>query len=402
MQEFGLSKEDIISRLGKLLKDDKNYDSGKILGSMCTKPLSLAIKIYQDFFDKNLGDPGLFPATWAIERDVIKMISTLLNNPKGVGYCCSGGTEANLIAMRMARNSHDIKHPEIIVPISAHASFDKAADLMNLHVIKVPLNEQYQADVEAVKSAISENTIAIVGIAGTTSLGVIDPIKELNEISLNNDIYLHVDAAFGGLVLPFLRKLGHKIPDFDFKLEGVRSITTDPHKMGMSPIGTGGIIFRDSSIMRENSYEIPYLAGGNFKQATIIGTRQGASVIATWAIFKYLGINGYAKIVKKCMNLTNILAKGIEKIDEVSLVIDPVINIVGFKSESLDINKIDHKLRKRGWALGGFPEFLRVVVMPHIRKCHIDSFLSDLEDITHSMKSKKVEYRSKDTVKITN
>ena len=388
MQEFGLAEEEILSKLGKLLKDDKEYDSGKILGSMCTKPLSIAIKIYKNFFDRNLGDPGLFPATWAIERDVIKMISTLLNNPNGVGYCCSGGTEANLIAMRMARNSHDLKHPEIVVPTSAHASFNKAADLMKLNLIQVPLNENHQVDIEGVRAAISDETIAIVGIAGTTSLGVIDPIKELNEIAVDNGIYLHIDAAFGGLVLPFLKNLGYKIPDFDFKFDGVKSITTDPHKMGMSPIGTGGIIFRDSSIVRSNSYEIPYLAGGNFKQATIIGTRSGASVISTWAIFKYLGINGYSKIIKKCMNYTNILAKGIQEIDGVSTVIDPIINIVGFRSEEINIRKIDQELRKRGWALGGFPDFLRIVIMPHIRRCHIDAFISDLDDIVHKLKSK--------------
>ncbi|MHA1695081.1 MAG: tyrosine decarboxylase MfnA [Candidatus Helarchaeota archaeon] len=398
MQEFGVPEKEIILRLTKLLKDDKKYDSGRILGSMCTKPLTIAIKIYQDFFDKNLGDPGLFPATWAIERDVIRMMSTLLNNPNGVGYCCSGGTEANLIAMRMARNSHDIKHPEIIVPLSAHASFDKAADLMNLDIIKVPLNENYQVDVEGVRAAISKNTVAIVGIAGTTSLGVIDPIKELNEIAIENDIYFHVDAAFGGLVLPFLKRLGYNIPKFDFTLDGVKSITADPHKMGMSPIGTGGIIFRDASIVRSNAFEIPYLAGGNFKQATIIGTRSGASVIATWAIFKYLGIDGYSKIVKKCMNLTHILSKGIKQIDGVSPVINPIINIVGFESDRYNIHTIDRELRKRGWALGAFPNFLRIVVMPHIRKCHIDEFLSDLEDIVHHLKEKS-SYVQKTPVK---
>ena len=156
MQEFGMSADEIISQLATMLKNDKDYDSGKILGSMCTKPLNIAIKVYEEFFEKNLGDPGLFPATWAIERDVIKMLSKLLNNPNGVGYCCSGGTEANIIAMRIARNSHEIRRPEIIVPVSAHASFDKAADLMNLKIIKVPLNENYQVDVEGVRAAISE------------------------------------------------------------------------------------------------------------------------------------------------------------------------------------------------------------------------------------------------------
>ncbi len=387
MEAEGLDEQQVFNQILKILKtNDMSYDSGQILGSMCTKPLALTIKLYQQFFDRNLGDPGLWRGTWKLEREAVTILGSLLHNPTATGYIVTGGTEANLMAMRIARNSHFNGHPEIIVPCSAHASFDKAADLMRVNIIKIPLTSEYQVDIEAVEEAISKNTVAIVGIAGTTSLGVVDPIEKLSEIALDHGIYLHVDAAFGGLVLPFLKQMGYEVPRWDFELEGVQSITADPHKMGLGPIPSGGILFRDEAILKRNHYEIPYLAGGNIRQATIVGTRSGFAAIATWAIFKCLGQKGYMKIVRRCMDLTELLRDELKKIEHIRVVNDPPqMNVLGFTS-GLDLFEIENKLREKGWALGAFPKLLRVVVMPHIKKSHIRKFCADLEEIIRSLK----------------
>ena len=386
MQTEGLREEEVFDQIMEIIKtEDMNYESGHILGSMCTKPLELTIKLYQQFYDRNLGDPGLWKGTWKLERESIKILGTLLHNPDAAGYIVTGGTEANLMAMRIARKSHFNGHPEIIVPVSAHASFDKAADLMRLDIIKIPLTSDYTVDIEAVEEAISKNTVVIVGIAGTTALGVVDPIDKLSEIALDHGIYLHVDAAFGGLVLPFLAKMGCIVPPFDFAVEGVQSITADPHKMGLGPIPSGGILFRSENVLKKSHYEIPYLAGGNIQQATIVGTRSGFAAIATWAIFKYLGETGYIKIVRKCMKLTNLLKDELEKIDGIRVVNPtPQMNVLGFTS-TYDLRVIEQKLRAKGWALGPFPNLLRVVVMPHIKKCHIENFIRDLEEIVQEV-----------------
>ena len=386
MQAEGLPEDEVFDQIMKVIKaEDMNYESGQILGSMCTKPLQLTIKLYQQFYDRNLGDPGLWKGTWKLERESIKMLGALLHNPEAAGYIVTGGTEANLMAMRIARNSHFNGHPEIIVPVSAHASFDKAADLMRLDIIKIPLTSDYTVDIEAVEEAISKNTVGIVGIAGTTALGVVDPIDKLSEIALDHGIYLHVDAAFGGLVLPFLAKLGYKVPPFDFAMEGVQSITADPHKMGLGPIPSGGILFRNENLLKKSHFEIPYLAGGNIRQATIVGTRSGFAAIATWAIFKYLGETGYTKIVRKCMKLTYILRDELKKIEGIRVVNDPPqMNVLGFTS-TYDLRLIEQKLRAKGWALGPFPNLLRIVVMPHIKQCHIENFIHDLEKIVQEV-----------------
>ena len=289
MPEKGLPKNMIIKELEAKLQRDFNYSSGKILCSMCTNPHSFAEQIYRKYLEKNLGDPSLFPASAELEQETIRMLGSLLSNPKVSGSIVSGGTEANIIALWIARNLAKKDCGEVIVPVSAHYSFDKAADLLNLNLVKVKLNSHFQMDVKAAEKAITPRTVAIIGVAGTTGLGVVDPIPELSEIASAQNIYFHVDAAFGGFVLPFLQELGYKALDFDFRLPGVCSITVDPHKMGLAPIPAGGILFRDAAMTEAISTMVPYLAGEETKQPTILGTRSGASAVAVWALSKHSG-----------------------------------------------------------------------------------------------------------------
>jgi len=241
MQEEGLEKREILNLLEKKLEKDFSYDSGSILGSMCTEPLDLAKEIYIKYISKNLGDPGLFLGTAALEEELIFEIGALYGNKNIIGTFTTGGSEANLIAMRIARNLRsDIRNPEVVIPASAHISFDKAADLLNLKLRKVKLKDNFQVDLNHYESLINKNTCAVVGVAGTTSLGLIDPIEEIGKLVEGKNIFFHIDAAFGGFVLPFLKRLGYQIPRWDFSVKSVDSITADPHKMGLGIIPSGG------------------------------------------------------------------------------------------------------------------------------------------------------------------
>jgi len=393
MPEKGLPKSVILKELGKKLQRDLTYSSGKILGSMCTEPHSLAKQLYLQYLEKNLGDPGLFPASAELEQEAIRMLGSLLSNPNASGRIVSGGTEANILALWAARNLAKKERGEVIVPVSAHCSFDKASDLLNLKLIKVKLNHGFQMDVKAAEAAITPKTVAIVGVAGTTGLGVIDPIHELSEIALAHNIYLHVDAAFGGFVLPFLKELGFNAPDFDFKLAGVCSITVDPHKMGLAPIPAGGILFREASMTEAISMRVPYLAGGETEQSTVMGTRPGASAIAVWALLMHLGREGYKAVVERCLMLTWKLVEGIQQIDGIDIVTQPTINVVGIKSDTIDVWLVAQELRKRDWAVSLFPGYIRIVVMPHVKPSHIESFLEDLGKTTKELKDKRRHLR---------
>ena len=381
MNYEGLSKKNVLRLLKEYLKEDFTYGSGRILGSMCTSPHSFAKRIFIKAIDKNLGDAGLFPGTMKLEQEAIAMIGSLLSKPDASGYIVSGGTEANLMAMWIARNLARKDRPEVIVPESAHFSFDKAANLLGIKLVKIGLDENFQVKTKVVKEAINRNTIAIVGMAGSTELGVVDPISELSEIALNNGIYLHVDASFGGFVLPFLRDLGYNVPDFDFSLEGVCSITIDSHKMGLAPIPAGGILFRDKEYIKSVSVKVPYLSGGEITQGTILGTRSGASAVAVWALLKYMGREGYQRVVKRCMDLTDMIVKRVEKSKKVYLITNPIMNIVGLSSHSLEPKQLADGLRRRGWAVSSTQTHIRLVIMPHLKKKHIIRFLSDLEEL---------------------
>ncbi len=387
LPEKGLPKNTIVNELEAKLQRDLTYSSGKILCSMCSNPHSFAKQIYRKYLEKNLGDPSLFPASAELEKETIGMLGSLLSNPNACGSIVSGGTEANITALWAARNLAKRERGEIIAPVSAHYSFEKAADLLNLKLIKVKLNRRFQMDVKAAEKSITSKTVAIVGLAGSTGLGVVDPIRELSEIASEQNVYLHVDAAFGGFVLPFLKELGYKPLEFDFSLPRVCSVTIDPHKMGLAPIPAGGILFRDAKMCEAASINVPYLTGGEMNQSTLLGTRSGASAVAVWALLKHLGRAGYAAVVERCLGLTWKLVEGIQRIDGLDIVTEPTMNVVGVKSDTVDVSLVFQELRKCGWAVSLFHNYLRIVVMPHTKPSHIKRFLEEIQRILENLRT---------------
>lgn len=366
-------ENDVIRILEKAKSE--NFPFERILSSMCTRPHPIAVRAHSMFIESNLGDPGLFPGVTGLEDEVIKMLGSLLHKPDAKGYITTGGTESNIQAIRAVMNTRG--RGNIIVPESAHFSFDKISNLLGIGIKKADSDEEFKVDVGSVESLIDEKTIGLVGIAGTSEHGQIDPIPELSRIAVESNLFLHVDAAFGGFVIPFLRR-NYK---FDFSLPGVSSISIDPHKMGMSVIPSGALLFRDESYLRSMDISTPYLTSKS--QFTLTGTRSGASAAATYAVMKHLGWNGFERIVKNCMELTNRL---IERTTEFGFhpVIEPVMNVVNLKVPKT--RKVVSSLEKKGWKVSMTRDIaLRLVIMPHVTKPILDSFLDDLRDVVDEM-----------------
>lgn len=388
MNEKPLSRDEIFNQLDKFQAMDCKYSDGRILGSMCTEAHPIAKEAFFKFIDSNLGDPGLFKGTKLIEDEVLKMIGSILSIENPAGHMVTGGTEANIMAIRSARNiardNNRIKDGELIVPKSAHFSFKKAADMLNLKLIRVDLDENYRINPKLVEENINDNTVAIVGIAGTTELGMIDPIEDLSEIAVKNDIHLHVDAAFGGFSIPFLTEKGYDLPRFDFSVEGVRSITVDPHKMGLSPIPSGGILFRDQSYLDAMSVDSPYLTIKN--QSTIVGTRLGAASAATYAVMKFLAKEGYTRYAEIALEKTHFLADNLKRLGY-ELIVEPKLNIVAFNHPKLETEELAGLLEDRNWKIScsSYPKAIRVILMNHIKKEHLIELIDDLEEISKSI-----------------
>ena len=372
MNTHGTDEETVESILSELKGRDTPYE--RILSSMCTYPHPIAAKAHQQFVEANLGDPGLFAGTAWIEREVVRMLGALYNNPNAHGYITTGGTESNIQAIHAIRNARNIPEPNIIVPASAHFSFDKVADLLKVEVKKADLTHELMVDIPSVEDLIDANTIGIVGIAGTTEFGQIDPIKDLSDLAMASNLFLHVDAAFGGFVIPFLQESY----EFDFTLPGVTSIAADPHKMGFSMIPAGGLLFRDPSYMDRLSVDTPYLSVT--AQQTLSGTRSGASAAAAYAVLKHLGRDGYEQIVRRCMELTRGLLARVREAG-IEPVIEPVTNVLVLDVPDVDL--VRSKLKDRGWivSITRDPHALRLVIMPHLTHENMFLFADDLCDI---------------------
>ncbi len=370
MRARSLPDKKVTGELKRIHLLDQHYKDGKILCSMCTKPHPAAEKAYRLFLDSNLGDPGLFPGSVYLEKEVIHELAVLLHGNNSIGHVVSGGTEANLMALLAARNMAHVSDPEVVLPESAHFSFSKICSILNLKPVYAALDSKFRVDLPQIEKCLSPHTVAIVGTAGTSELGVVDPIEKLSRVALKRKVWLHVDAAFGGLVIPFLPQ---PQPKFDFALEAVESITVDPHKMGMAAIPAGGIIFRRNAALDCLKTETPYLT--DHYQYTFIGTRSGAAVASAWAAFKSLGKEGYQKMVAKCMKTTRLLANGLTDAG-FTLLVQPTLNIVAFRSNA-DTKHLAERLQKRGWFVSYVPRYdcIRIVVMPHVKKRHVLVFL---------------------------
>jgi tyrosine decarboxylase/aspartate 1-decarboxylase len=371
----------ILTELLKYRNKDFTFSSGHILGSMCTQPHDIAKKAYIKFLETNLGDPELFPGTKEIENKLISFYSTLLNAPKSAtGLIVSGGTESNITAIWLAKNLSQNK--EIIIPKSAHFSFKKIGSLMDVKLVTIPLNKKYCMDISSIRKKINDKTCAIVGIAGSTELGTVDPIPELSEICIDENIFLHIDAAFGGYVIPFLKELGYDIPDFDFNLKGINSISMDAHKMGYSAIPLGVLMIREEKWLDRISVDTPYISCK--RQKGLLATRSGGPVAAAYAVAQLLGNEGYKNLVKRCMNLTNYTSKKINALG-LSLVINPTMNVIGV--ELKNPSDVVNKLTKIGWKVNRMNRLsaIRIVLMPQITKGIIDDFIPDFEKVCKSV-----------------
>lgn len=368
----------VMDELANIRSKDIPYS--RVLSSMCTTPHPIAVEAHKLFLESNLGDPGIFLGTVELEKRLIAVMGDILHNPNTSGYICSGGTEANIQAVRAARNINEGEN--IVVPQSAHFSFEKVADILGLEVRKAELDEEFKVDVSSVENLIDENTASIIGVAGTTEFGQIDPMEELSGVAVDNDIPLHVDAAFGGLIIPFMGQEQGQKPPFDFQLDGVSSITIDPHKMGMATIPSGGIFFRDESYIDALAIETPYLTSK--RQITLTGTRPGTGVASAYAVLKHLGEKGMEEIVSRCLSNTELLVTEMRELG-FEPVIDPSMNIICFRTEKCE--RIKEELYKKRWVVSTIrePRAIRFVIMPHVNEKTIESFISDLKTILKSV-----------------
>lgn len=378
LPETPLSSGQLRARLEQARKEDWDFSEGRIFGSMCTQPLKAAVEAGRPFITANLGNPGLCPGTARLEEEVIALLLALTHAPSlgAGGQLVSGGTEANITALWMARNFTGGK--EVVLPTSAHFSFVKALDILALTPRWVPVDSAGRIDLAKAEKALGRKTAALVGIAGSTELGAVDPLERLADLALEAGVPLHVDAALGGFILPFLRELGRPPIAFDFELPAVTSLTVDPHKLGMAPVPAGALLLRDARMTQAIQVPSPYLS--NPVATSLLGTRASQTVASTWAALMSLGRMGYRDTVSGVLSLTGRLLDGGRRLG-LTPITEPTLNIVAFHHPNP--LGVQAAMLEQGWDVSAThePSGIRFVLMPHATVAGVDAMLRDLQTV---------------------
>lgn len=348
---------------------------------------TLGREAFVEYFVENaLGATSAFPSVRKLEQEVIAMALDLLNAPAGAaGFMSTGGSESILLAVRACREfarkqRGDARHHgNIVASETLHPAFDKAASMMDLEIRRVPVRADYTADVAGIEAAIDADTILLVGSAPNFPYGVVDPIAELSAIALARNLWLHVDACVGGYLAPFARMLGRPVPEFDFALSGVRSISADLHKYGFCPKPASTVLYRSAELAAFQPFNFDGWPSGRFITPTAVGSRPAGGVAAAWAVMQHLGVDGYLRIAQKMLDGVDRYRAGLLAIEGIELIGRPDLAIVVWGSRELDAYAIASRLGKKGWqpSLTRRPRAVhRMMSMLHVDT--IDEYLSDL------------------------
>jgi glutamate/tyrosine decarboxylase-like PLP-dependent enzyme len=371
--EKGLDASTLIPEMQMIKSSDASWRNGKMFGYIYypgDEAARVVEEAFQMFSSENALNPSLFGSLKKFENETVQMVAGLLNaGQNAAGSLTSGGTESILMTVKTARDKARADHPGItspviLIPESAHPAFQKAAHYLNVKVITTPVRSDKRADVDAMRKAITPDTVLLVGSAPCFPHGVIDPIADIGQVASEFKIPFHVDACLGGMMLPFAEKLGYPVPPFDFRVSGVTSISADIHKYGYSPKGASVIIYADHEFRKHQFYVYTDWSGGLYGSPTMLGTRCGGPIAAAWAAIMHLGYEGYLKKANDVMETSRKLQEGINTIPGLSVVSNPDLSVFAFTSATIDIFEVGDALSAQGWYLDRiqFPNGLHVTV----------------------------------------
>jgi sphinganine-1-phosphate aldolase len=348
-------------------------------------------RIYDIHSQTNPLHSDLWPSVVKFESEIVAMTASMLGGGAGekdrgtpqevCGVVTSGGTESILLAMKAyrdwARAEKGIRRPVMVVPETAHAAFDKAAECFDIKIRHVPVNGRFEADVEATTRALSDNTIVVVGSAPCFPHGT---IKELSEVARSRGIGFHTDACLGGFMLPWAERLGYPVPPFDFRLPGVTSMSADTHKYGYASKGTSVVLYRGLNLRHYQYFKTTEWPGGVYFTPTFAGSRPGALSAACWAALVANGKDGYTESARRILQTADRVKEGIRTIPGLHILGDPLW-VIAFGSEELDIYEVVENMSGRGWNLNALqnpPSAHLCVTLRHCEPGVAERFVEDL------------------------
>ena len=391
--EHGLDREELFARLEDYRAADLPWRSGRIWAYIYD-PGAEAEAVIKDAFcaylTENGLDPTVFPSALRLENEVVAMAAAHLHGDEHVaGNFTSGGTESIMLAVKAARD-HAREHrphitrPQILLPETAHAAFQKAAHYLCVEPVVVPVDPvTFRADPEAMRAAITDDTILLVGSAISYAHGVVDPIRELGELALERDLLLHVDGCMGGFLLQYFERLGRPVPTYDFRVPGVTSISMDLHKYAFAAKGASTVLYRSKDLRKYGMYACSNWTGYTVINPTVQSTKSAGPVAAAWAALQFIGDDGYLEMARSVAEATDRIVAGIDAHPDLRLLGRPDMNLLSFSSDTVSVFHICDEMKVRDWyvqpqlAYGSSPENVHLSINP-ASVGWVDELLTDL------------------------
>lgn len=360
LPSHGLDRDDVLAQLDGFKVNDVRWRDGHaftLTYSAGADVLSVAEAAYAKFSSENALNTDAFPSLRRIQNDVVGIVGDWLEaGPEGAGFMTTGGTESLLMAVKAARErgrkERGIVNPNVVLPASAHAAFEKGCYYFGVESRRVPVRSDWRADAAAMEAAIDENTVLLVGSAPQYPQGVIDPIEDIAALAEARDINCHVDGCMGGVVLTYMARLGHDIPPWNFSVPGVTSISVDLHKFGYTAKGASVIMHRNKRLRGYQTFVTDNWLGGVYGSSGVLGTKGGGAMAAAWAVMNYLGDDGYLRLTAAALGATQQLAAAVATMPELRVLAAPDSTLLAFVATdptTLDVYAIADALWREGW-----------------------------------------------------
>jgi glutamate/tyrosine decarboxylase-like PLP-dependent enzyme len=406
----GRDAAEVLAELEAFKRDDKDFRRGRVFGLVFHADEALEALVgaaHDAYLWHNALNPNVFPSLRQMTNDIVDIAASLLGGDEVdddlAGFLTSGGTESILMAVKAAKvraaHERDVHDANVVLPMSAHAAFDKACQYFGLESRRVPVRDDYRADVDAMEAAIDANTVLVVGSAPQYPQGVIDPIEELAASAAAHGTACHVDACMGGFVLPFLERNGRPVPSWDFRVPGVTSISADVHKYGYVPKGISVIMHRSKEMRRHQTFSFDGWLGGFYGSSGILGTKPGGPIAAGWATLQYLGEDGFGRVADAAFTARERFVAGVRATPGLAIVGEPEVTLAAITSggspPNVDVFTLGDELFRRGWHLDrqGPPDSLHATCMA-VHATVIDEFIADLRDAVAVVTGSRTDDRS--------
>ncbi len=347
---------DVVARLRAMQSGDVPVTGGRTLAYVYDSGLEEADRVGREavaaYAGSNGLDPTAFPSLLMMENELVGVAARLLDGPSStVGTVTSGGTESVLLAVQTARDARpDIERPRMVLPVTAHAAFHKAAHYFGVEAVMVDVDEEFRARPGAITAAIDQRTVLVVASAPSYAHGVVDPVTQIAAAAADRGVRCHVDACIGGWVLPYAARLGRPVRPWTFAVEGVTSISVDLHKYAYAPKGTSILLHRTPELRRPQFFASARWPGYTMLNTTLQSTKSGGPLAGAWAVVSTIGDEGYSALTEKVLDGVDRLVEGIAGIRALRVVVPPESTLVVLGTDATcDVFSITDAMTRAGW-----------------------------------------------------